>query len=148
MASILVMLAMGGYEFIKQSLWPRISIWESHLITIGFSAVCGGVASFWVTTRLHHAFRQIIEQNQESERLRRELETTLAELKTSGREIESLSSLLPVCAWCRKIQDEEGHWHSLEGFVSRHSKTQVSHGMCPECSAAMTKHLPKEDGFA
>lgn len=130
-----VMACMAAYESLKQLLWPRISVWESHLITIVFSSICGSLASFWVSARLDRAYRKLMQHHEETERLRSELERSLADLQQASQEVESLASLLPVCAWCRKIEDETGHWHSLESFVSRNQRSKVTHGMCPQCAA-------------
>jgi hypothetical protein len=48
-------------------------------------------------------------------------------------EIRTLSGLLPICSYCRKIRDENGQWDTLETYVSTHSATVFSHGICPEC---------------
>lgn len=136
-ASLVVLSAMSAYELVKQLLWPRISLWESHLITIGFSTLCGGLASIWVTSRLHQALKQLQVQSVEKERLHAELEKTLARLRDTYDEVETLSGLLPVCAWCKQIRDEQGQWCSLESYVSRKTKASVSHSICPKCAEKM-----------
>lgn len=136
-ASLLVLSAMSGYEVLKQLLFPRLSLWESHLITIAFSTLCAGLASFWVTGRLHRAYGQLLARNKENERLRAELEKTLAQLRDTYDEVETLSGLLPVCAWCKQIRDEQGQWRSLESYVSRKTKASVSHSICPDCAKKM-----------
>jgi len=45
-----------------------------------------------------------------------------------------LRGLVPICAWCKKIRDDNGFWDHLESFVQKHSEAKFSHGMCPECS--------------
>lgn len=48
-------------------------------------------------------------------------------------ELTILRGLLPMCAWCRKVRDEHGHWSSLEAYVHEHSEAKFTHGMCPDC---------------
>ena len=48
-------------------------------------------------------------------------------------EIKTLTDLLPICAWCRKVRDDRGYWEKIEDFVSTHSRTSFSHGICPDC---------------
>jgi hypothetical protein len=48
-------------------------------------------------------------------------------------EITVLSGLLPICAWCKKIRDDQGYWKQLETYIETHSEAVFSHGMCPEC---------------
>ncbi|MBM3882612.1 MAG: hypothetical protein FJ387_23305 [Verrucomicrobia bacterium] len=49
-------------------------------------------------------------------------------------EVKTLTGLLPICAWCRKIRDDRGYWEQLEHYVEEHSGASFSHGICPECS--------------
>ena len=62
----------------------------------------------------------------ERERLIRELQDALGRVKT-------LSGLLPICASCRRIRDEQGAWHNLEIYIRKHTEAEFSHGICPEC---------------
>lgn len=48
-------------------------------------------------------------------------------------ELQMLRGLLPMCAWCRKIQDDNGEWMVIEAYISRHSDARVTHGLCPDC---------------
>lgn len=59
--------------------------------------------------------------------LRQELEEALANIK-------QLSGLLPICATCKKIRDENSEWKPLETYISTHSEAGFTHGICPECA--------------
>ena len=48
-------------------------------------------------------------------------------------EIRTLSGLLPICAQCKKIRNDEGYWEQLEGYISQHSAATFTHGICPHC---------------
>lgn len=56
----------------------------------------------------------------------------------------TLSGLLPVCAWCRRIRDGEARWHALEDYVEARFDATVTHGICPECERKV--HLAPEPG--
>jgi len=71
---------------------------------------------------------------EERERLVRELRTALAEVKT-------LQAILPLCSYCRKVRDDEDYWHSVEGYVAKHTDTKFSHGICPDCYAKVEAEL-------
>jgi len=43
---------------------------------------------------------------------------------------------LPICAWCHKTREEDGHWTSLEDHLSLHYGTVLTHGICPDCRPA------------
>ncbi len=64
----------------------------------------------------------------------REKELLIAELRTALSRVKELSGLLPTCASCRKIRDEEGAWHDMETYICEHSEAGFSHGLCPQCA--------------
>jgi PAS domain S-box-containing protein len=57
----------------------------------------------------------------------------LVGITTDITERKILRGLLPTCAYCKRIRDEEGRWHLLETYLSAHSRARFSHGMCPDC---------------
>ena len=52
-------------------------------------------------------------------------------------QIETLQSLLPICAWCKKVRNDSGYWYQIEKYITAHSNTQITHGICPECQEKM-----------
>jgi len=58
---------------------------------------------------------------------------THVELKHAREEIKTLRGVLPVCANCKSIRDEDGVWLSFEKYLHRHTEAELSHGMCPVC---------------
>lgn len=59
----------------------------------------------------------------------------IAELEATLAKVHTLEGLLPMCAWCKKIRDEDGSWHSVETYVCEHTDAAITHGICPECKA-------------
>ena len=55
-------------------------------------------------------------------------------LQDSLSKIKTLSGMLPICASCKKIRDDEGYWNQIETYIARHSEAEFSHGICPECA--------------
>jgi phosphoserine phosphatase RsbU/P len=70
--------------------------------------------------------RRIIELQSSLAQRVRELEEALAHVK-------QLRGLLPICAWCHKIRDDQNYWQSVETYISGHSDARFSHGICPDC---------------
>jgi len=62
-----------------------------------------------------------------------ERDRLIRELRDALGRVKSLSGLLPICASCRRIRDQEGAWHNLENYVRSHTDADFSHGICPEC---------------
>jgi PAS domain S-box-containing protein len=78
---------------------------------------------------IYSVARDVTESRQaeeEREQLVRELQSALAEVKT-------LREILPICSYCRKIRDDKNFWHSVEDYISAHTATLFSHGICPSC---------------
>ena len=48
-------------------------------------------------------------------------------------QIQQLKELLPICSYCRKIRDEKDNWQQLETYLTGHTSSEFSHGVCPEC---------------
>jgi hypothetical protein len=44
-----------------------------------------------------------------------------------------LSGLLPICATCKKIRDDQGYWQQLEIYIKDRSDADFTHGICPDC---------------
>lgn len=75
---------------------------------------------------------------------KKEQEATIEKLQKALEEIKTLRGLIPICAWCKKIRDDEGYWDELEVYLSKHSEAVFSHGLCPECSKAMKKKIEED----
>jgi hypothetical protein len=50
------------------------------------------------------------------------------------REVTALRGLLPICMYCKQIQDTEGRWHSVEQYVAARSGAAFTHRVCPVCA--------------
>ena len=46
---------------------------------------------------------------------------------------QTLSGLLPICASCKKIRDDNGYWTQVERYVAEHSAAEFTHSICPTC---------------
>jgi sigma-B regulation protein RsbU (phosphoserine phosphatase) len=65
------------------------------------------------------------------------LQQTLAarvhELQEALADVKRLSGLLPICAYCKRIRNNQDYWMQVEQYVTEHSDAEFSHGICPEC---------------
>ncbi|MBN2105371.1 histidine kinase [bacterium] len=69
------------------------------------------------------------------------LETANEELQTALENVNTLEGLLPICASCKRIRDENGDWHQVDVYIRQHSDVRFSHGLCPECYQKYEKEL-------
>ena len=63
-----------------------------------------------------------------------EQKKTELELRDALSKVKTLTGLLPICAWCRKIRQDTGYWTSLEKYITDHTTAQITHGMCEACA--------------
>jgi GAF domain-containing protein len=76
----------------------------------------------------------------------RALDVALAEKRAAEEEVATLRDLLPMCAWCRKIRDDEQLWMGVEEYFTTHSNTRFSHGICPDCAVGLRKQIMEKAG--
>lgn len=60
------------------------------------------------------------------------------ELSRALAEVQALSGLLPICAWCKKIRDDDGYWQKLEDYFQSRSQIKFTHGICADCYGDQT----------
>lgn len=65
---------------------------------------------------------------------RKKTEESLREALSS---IKTLSGLLPICASCKKIRDDDGTWVQIESYIKNNSDADFTHGVCPECAVKL-----------
>lgn len=63
-----------------------------------------------------------------------DLRRSKQELEKALDEIKTLKGIIPICASCKKIRDDEGYWNNLETYIQSHSEAAFSHGICPDCA--------------
>ena len=63
-----------------------------------------------------------------------EREALIQALEKALSEVRTIKGLIPICAKCHRIRDDQGAWNSLEAFVLNNSDADFSHGLCPECA--------------
>lgn len=57
----------------------------------------------------------------------------IEKLQAALSEVETLRGLLPICACCKKIRDDHGYWNHIEAYLRKHTQTEFTHTLCPEC---------------
>lgn len=48
-------------------------------------------------------------------------------------QVETLRGLLPMCAACKSVRDDEGYWSRIERYLAKHSLADLVHALCPQC---------------
>lgn len=82
----------------------------------------------------------------ERKRVEAEREKLITKLQEALARVKALSGLLPICASCKKIRDDQGYWHQVEVYVRDHSDADFSHSLCPDCAKRLYPGLYGDDG--
>lgn len=94
-----------------------------HVVEMGSAYFAIWLLGLTVLALGYHQLRKSTDQR----------EALIADLEKALAEVETLSGLLPICASCKKIRDDQGYWNQIEVYIQKHSRTQFSHGICPDC---------------
>ena len=62
-----------------------------------------------------------------------ELRRSNEALQKALSEVKVLKGLVPICASCKKIRNDQGFWQQLEEYIQQHSEAEFSHGLCTPC---------------
>ena len=63
-------------------------------------------------------------------------------------ELTTLRAIVPICAGCRKIRNDQEYWENLDTYFHKHLDINFSHGICPECMARLYPEFVSEVGSA
>jgi DNA-binding response OmpR family regulator len=59
-----------------------------------------------------------------------------------ARRLSQLEDIIPMCAHCRRVRDEDSKYQVIESFFQKRSRLSFSHGICPEC---LERHYPEDE---
>jgi hypothetical protein len=102
-------------------------------------AISGRLQSMRVEEALRTSREELKRELTERKKL---LSGSNAELKSATKMLRRLNALLPICANCKSIRDDEGYWSQLEQYFSEHSQVLFSHSLCPDCAQKLYPDLP------
>jgi sigma-B regulation protein RsbU (phosphoserine phosphatase) len=71
--------------------------------------------------------------------LQQRLSDRVSELEEALTRVRQLHGLLPICAYCKRIRDDQNYWNQVETYIAEHTDVQFSHGICPSCFERVMK---------
>ena len=69
------------------------------------------------------------------------LKAKVEELRQALEQIKTLRGIVPICASCKKIRDDQGFWNQVEDYVRDRTEAEFSHGICPTCIETLYAEL-------
>jgi ABC-type nitrate/sulfonate/bicarbonate transport system substrate-binding protein len=138
---------------------PEPPLWTEgtvrRVIALALTAGAGILVLLLFNNSLRRAVRQRTSElslaNAELRRHRENLEDLVLErtreMERAVATVKTLHGLLPICASCKKIRDEQGRWNNIEAHIRSHSDAEFTHSICPECSARLyPEYEDEKDG--
>ena len=118
---------------ITATIWT-LSGQSGLYFAIVVAIICPAVLATPVTYFYSRLSESLDKSSQHLQMTNRKLEIALSEVK-------ELSGLLPICASCKNVRDDQGYWNQIETYIQTHSKAKFSHCVCPDCSKALYPEL-------
>jgi GAF domain-containing protein len=70
---------------------------------------------------------------QARDQLEQDMRKLIQDLHEAKAVIHTLKDLLPVCAWCKKVRDDQGYWEQVEAYITKSTGVNTTGSICPEC---------------
>ena len=125
--TVAVFYAAGHYDLLENffELSRKYENLElDEVITVGFflsfALVYFSLRRWWEATNAASALR-----------------TKVNELEKALSEIRQLQGIIPICASCKKMRDDDGYWHQVEAYLTRRSAVAFTHGMCEQSAGKL-----------
>jgi len=78
--------------------------------------------------------------------LQQRLALRVSELEQALSRVRQLQGLLPICAYCKRIRDDQNYWNQVETYIAEHLDIRFSHGICPSCLETVMKAEEAQTG--
>ena len=57
--------------------------------------------------------------------------------------VNATGGVIPICASCKKINNEKGSWLTIEQYIMDYTEYKLSHGICPDCRDDLLSEIQK-----
>ena len=65
--------------------------------------------------------------------MRAVLADKVQELALALDQVKTLRGIVPICANCKNVRDDQGYWNRVETYMRDHTGAEFSHAVCPDC---------------
>ena len=65
--------------------------------------------------------------------MRVELNEKVKQLKQALAEVRTLKGIVPICANCKNVRDDQGYWNRVESYLNARTEADFTHAVCPDC---------------
>ena len=122
-AMLVACLCTAAWFLVEELSGPRVSWWGARAWNAGIRGV-----TFVLMAGLVARMRGAVETE-------RRLNAALA------RQLQQVQGLLPICAACKRIRNDQGYWEQVEAYFREHAGVEFTHGICPACRQKLYPEL-------
>ena len=73
--------------------------------------------------------QKVQEKTKELKQFNEDLQLKNTRLQEALDEVHKLKTLLPICANCKKIRDDEGYWQNVDDYLRDHTEITFTHSI-------------------
>jgi PAS domain S-box-containing protein len=95
-------------------------------VSVTISPIKDGEGKVIGASTIAHDISKQKKHEEERQQLIKNLSDALSHVKL-------LTGLLPICASCKRIRDDQGYWRQVETYIAAHSEAVFTHSICPKC---------------
>jgi len=59
----------------------------------------------------------------------------IEELESALGHVRKLEGILPICAWCKRMREDDQTWVPLENYIGNRTTASFTHSICPDCAS-------------
>ena len=126
-------IALVTYLLYRMAVEPPLSA-----ITFMAGKIIDGKYSARTPVVGHNEFSLVAQSQNE---LAQSVEQHITELEAALREVSELKTLIPMCAYCKSIRDDDGYFRTVESYLAGKSNLEFSHTYCDPC---LERFFPEE----
>jgi DNA-binding response OmpR family regulator len=77
--------------------------------------------------------------------MRFQLNEKVEELSQALAEVRTLKGIVPICANCKNVRDDQGYWNRVETYLNEHTEADFTHAVCPDCMKRLYPQFKDDD---
>ena len=70
----------------------------------------------------------------------------IQELQEALAHVNQLKGIIPICAQCKRIRDDQNYWQRVEKYIAKNIDARFTHGLCPDCAEAVQIEVDQMQG--
>lgn len=112
-----VLIFMTAYEFLRDSVWWELPVWQSHVMTIIVTSLLVLIVS-GIMCRIHNSVITTL-VDECNRRLNTQSTPHDEKEKIARPPANDIHDYLSMCSHCKSIRDRDGNWYAVECYLTK-----------------------------